>query len=131
MEAGSHNLAFTYFGQVLNECMNDISARFRRLDESLLIGETVVTSDDAARAADPVDEAADVGDLSGGGGGAQSGHRDEFRGRRPHADFCDPRLRHKPKSFPCERISTPLLDDDLIKFIRSEGLIIKAVFPSS
>ena len=75
MEAGAHNLAFTYFGQVLNECMNGICALFRRLDESLLIGETVVASDDAVRAADPVDEAADVCDLSGGGGGAQSGHR--------------------------------------------------------
>ena len=74
MEAGAHNLAFTvaftYFGQV----MNGICALFRRLDESLLIGETVVASDHASRAADPVDEAADVGDLSGGGSGAQSGH---------------------------------------------------------
>ena len=60
--------------------MNGICALFRRLDESLLIGETVVASDDAVRAADPVDEAADVGDLSGGGSGAQSGHCDEVYG---------------------------------------------------
>ena len=50
------------------------------MDGSLLIGQTVVAADDAARATDPVDEAADVADLSGGGGGAQSGHRDEFCG---------------------------------------------------
>ena len=80
-EVDLHNLAYTYFGQVLNECMNVcICALFRRSDESLLIGETVVASDDAVRAADPVDEAADVGDLSGGGSGAQSGHCDEVYG---------------------------------------------------